>query len=91
MVRAKVKNPKKLIRPSNITPQKSLGHKFHYHQGLYSLLKEEPLSELIPLRCLCLANLNHTGPDCLVRFSLHLVFGLPRFLVQTLGVHSVTY
>lgn len=40
-------------------------------------------------RCLCLANLHHTGPNCLVRSSLHLVFGRPCFLVQNLGVHSV--
>ena len=40
-------------------------------------------------RCLCLANLDHTGPNCLMRSSLHLVFGRPCFLVQTPGAHSV--
>ena len=41
-------------------------------------------------RCLqSLANLHHTGPNCLVRSSLHLVFGRPCFLVESLGGHSV--
>ena len=40
-------------------------------------------------RCLqCLANLDHTGPNCPVRSFLHLVFGRPCWLVHYLGVHS---
>ena len=40
-------------------------------------------------RCLqCLANLDHTGPNCPVRSFLHLVFGRPCWLVHSLGVHS---
>ena len=35
-------------------------------------------------RHLCLVNLDHTGTNCLVRLSLHLIF-----LVQSLLVHSV--
>ena len=35
-------------------------------------------------RRLCLVNLDHTGTNCLVRLSLHLIF-----LVQSLWVHSV--
>ena len=40
-------------------------------------------------RCLqCLANLDHTGPNCPVRSFLHLVFGRPCWLVHSLGIHS---
>ena len=34
-------------------------------------------------RCLCLANLDHKGLICLVRWSLHLAFGRPCSLVQS--------
>ena len=34
--------------------------------------------------------MTHKGPICQVRLSLHLVFGRPCFLVQSLEVHSVT-
>ena len=60
----------------------------HHNQGLHSLLTEELLPGSIPggrsHRRLCLVNLDHTGTNCLVRLSLHLIF-----LVQSLLVLSV--
>ena len=69
-------------------------HIYHHHHHLHHQRLSIQSWQRNPsldwsYRCLCLANLDHKGPICLVRLSLHLVFGRPCILIQSAGVHSV--
>ena len=63
-------------------------HHHHHHRVCIHSWQRNPSLDWSH-RCLCLASLDHKGPNCLVTSSLHLVFGRPCCLVQNLGVHSV--